>query len=45
MFHDSILFVAFDRNGDICVASHNVTGTIDLEYVLYGMTGKTINEY
>lgn len=45
MFRDSILFVAFDTNGDICVASNNVTETIDLEYVLYGITGKTLNEY
>ena len=45
MFHDSIFYVAFDTNGDICVASHNITETIDLEYVLYGITGKTLNEY
>lgn len=45
MFHDSVLFVAFDTNGDICIASNNFTGPIDLEYVLYGITRKTLNEF
>ena len=47
MFHDAIFFVSFDINGDICIASDNLnaTATIDLEYVLYEMTGKTLNEY
>ena len=47
MFHDAIFFVSFDINGDICIASDNLnaTATIDLEYILYEMTGKTLNEY
>ena len=45
MFHDSILFVSFDTNGDICVASSNITGRVDLELVLYTLTRKTLNEY
>ena len=44
-FHDPIFYVAFDSNGDICVASNNVTGPINLDEVLIGITGKTLIEY
>ena len=44
-FIDSIFYVAFDSNGDICVASNNVTGSINLDKVLTGITGKTLNDY
>lgn len=30
-FNDPIFYVAFDSNGDICVASNNVTDPVNLD--------------
>jgi hypothetical protein len=39
------LIVAFDDNGEICVASDEVSGDIDIDLVLHELTGKHLSEH